>query len=103
MKYFQGNPGRAVLACSLFLHAGYIGAVTVAAGLIELVAAEGNWLWALALIVFGGILATASWRRARTIVERADQPPPRRLMRQPDLPARFERRPRRAWSAQLLD
>jgi hypothetical protein len=64
---------RAVLACSLFLHAGYIGAATVAAGMIQLLAGEASGLSALALIFFGGLLATASWRRARIVVERVDR------------------------------
>jgi hypothetical protein len=64
---------RAALACSLFLHAGYIGAATVAAGLIQLLAGEASGLSALALTFFGGLLAAASWRRARIVVERVDR------------------------------
>ena len=63
------NTHRALFTCSVFLHAGYIGAATVAAGLIQLSAGEGSVLSALALIFFGGLLAAASWRRARTVVE----------------------------------
>jgi hypothetical protein len=60
---------RAVLACSLFLHTGYIGAVTVAAGLIQVLAGEAS---GLGLVVFGAILATSSWRRAWTVVAAGD-------------------------------
>jgi hypothetical protein len=60
---------RALFTCSLFLHVGYIGIVTVAVGLIQLLAGEASVLSALALIVFGGLLAMASWRRARKSIE----------------------------------
>lgn len=56
---------RAILACSLFLYTGHIGAATVAAGLIQIFAGATS---GLGLVVFGGILATASWCRAWTSV-----------------------------------
>ena len=61
-----GNTHRTLLACGFFLHTGYIGAATVAAGLIQVLASEAS---GLALVVFGAILATASWRRARTVLD----------------------------------
>jgi hypothetical protein len=67
------NTHRTLSTCSLFLHMGYIGAVTVAAGLIQLSAGEASWPSALGLVLFGGILATASWRRAQTVAELADR------------------------------
>jgi hypothetical protein len=63
------NTHRALFTCSVFLHLGYIGAATVAAGLIQLLAGEATVWSVFALIFFGGLLATASWRRARTVVE----------------------------------
>jgi hypothetical protein len=64
---------RAVVACSLWLHTGFIGAVAVAAGLIEMFDAGASGLSALALIVSGGVLAAASWRRGRTVLEDAER------------------------------
>jgi hypothetical protein len=63
---------RAVVACSLWLHTGFIGAVAVAAGLIEMFDAAST-LSALALIVSGGVLAAASWRRGRAVLEDAER------------------------------
>lgn len=70
----QNDPDRAVFRCSLFLHIGYIGAVAAAAGLIQLSAGEASWP-SLALILFGGILATASWRLVASVVHRSDRAP----------------------------
>jgi len=60
---------RAVVVCSVWLHAGYIGAVAAAAGLFQLFDPETSWLAALALAVSGGVLAAASWHRGRTVLE----------------------------------
>jgi hypothetical protein len=62
------NTHRTLFTCSVFLHLGYIGAATVAAGLIQLLAGEAT-VWSVFALIFGGLLATASWRRARTVVE----------------------------------
>ena len=75
MEKLQNDADRAVFRCSLFLHIGYIGAVAAAAGLIQLSAGEASWLSALALVFFGGILATASWQRARSVVQLSDRAP----------------------------
>jgi hypothetical protein len=64
---------RAVVACGLWLHTGFIGAVAVAAGLIEMLDSDASGLSALALIVSGGVLAAASWRRGRTVLEDAER------------------------------
>jgi membrane protein implicated in regulation of membrane protease activity len=69
MAQSQDNSDRALLACSLWLHAGFIGAVAVAAGVILLFGSEASLLSALALVLSGGVLAAASWRRARTVLE----------------------------------
>jgi hypothetical protein len=66
---------RALFTCGLLLHAGYVGAVIVAAGLIQLFAGDATWPSALALILFGGSLALGSWRRAWTVVEVANRVP----------------------------
>ncbi len=57
---------RSLVACSLWLHVGLIGASASAAGLLWLLGGEAGWLSALALAISGGMLAVASRRRART-------------------------------------
>jgi hypothetical protein len=68
-----GDIDRAVVVCGLWLHTGFIGAVAVAAGLIELFDPESSWLSALALAFAGGVLAAASWHRGRTVLEDAER------------------------------
>lgn len=69
MAQSQDNSDRALLACSLWLHAGFIGAAAVAAGVIPLFGGEASLLSALALVFSGGVLAAACWRRARTVLD----------------------------------
>ena len=66
----SNNTERALIACSVWLHLGFIGAAASAAGLLELV--DGTWLSGLALIVSGGVLAAMSWRRARKVLQTAE-------------------------------
>lgn len=94
MPQSKTKTDRALLTCGLLLHAGFVGAVIVAAGLIQLFAGDASWPSGLALILFGGILATVSWRRARAIVEAADRAPPVTAhVRRPVPPKPFERSP----------
>lgn len=72
MQEFQSNSDRALFASRLWLHAGFIGAAVLAAGLLQLFDGEGKWLWALTLALLGGVLAAASWRRALTVLEHAE-------------------------------
>jgi hypothetical protein len=72
MPEFQNNIDRALFACRLWLHIGFIGAAAIAAGILQLFDGEGKWLWALALALLGGVLAAASWRRALTVLEHAE-------------------------------
>jgi len=74
MPELREDIDRAVVVSSLWLHTGYIGAVAVAAGLIQLFDPGTSWLAALALAFFGGLLAAASWHRARAILEYAERP-----------------------------
>jgi len=69
MAQFQNNSDRALLACSFWLHSGFIGAVAVAAGVIQLFDGDASLSSALALALSGAVLAAASWRRARTVLE----------------------------------
>jgi hypothetical protein len=72
MPKFQNNVDRALFACRLWLHIGFIGAAAMAAGLLLLFDGEGKWLSALALALLGGVLAAASWRRALTVLDHAE-------------------------------
>jgi hypothetical protein len=73
MPQLQNNTERALIACSLWLHIGFIGAAALAVGLLQLFDGEPEWLSGLALVFSGGVLAAASWRRARAILERAER------------------------------
>lgn len=64
---------RKLLACSLWLRIGFIGASALAAGLIALFSDEAGWLSALALVFLGGVLAAASWGHARALLGDAEQ------------------------------
>ena len=75
MPELQNNTERALVACSLWLHLGFIGAAAVAAGLLLWFGTEATWLSALALAFSGGVLMAASWGRARTVLERAEHVP----------------------------
>jgi len=64
--------GPAFLECGLWLRIGFIGASGLAAGLLQLFEGEVRPLSALALAVGGGVLAAASWWRARRVLDTAD-------------------------------
>lgn len=70
MTESKNGKGRTLVVCGAWLHSGLIGAVALAAGLLELWDGEPR-LWALGLVFFGGVLAAVSWRRARSILEHA--------------------------------
>jgi hypothetical protein len=72
MSEFQNNTQRGLVACSLWMHIGYIGAVALAAGLLQVLDGESPWLSALALVFFGGVLAAASWCRSLIALEYAE-------------------------------
>lgn len=69
----QNKGGRAVVACGLWLRAGLIGASGLVIGLLLLLDGETKLLTALALAIGGGALAVVSWRRARAVLDTADQ------------------------------
>src|SRR3981081_4430227 len=72
MPEFQNNTDRALFACRLWLHIGFIGAVALAAGLLQLFDGEGKWLGGVGPALSGGMVAAASWRCALTVLEHAD-------------------------------
>ena len=73
MPQLQSNTERTLVACRLWLHIGFIGAAALAVGLLQLFDGEPEWLSVLALAFSGGVLAAASWRRARTVLEHAER------------------------------
>jgi hypothetical protein len=68
---FHDPIDRALFACRLWLHAGFVGVCAVAAGLLLLVDGEPKWLPGVLLILAGLFVAAVSWRRARKMLERA--------------------------------
>jgi hypothetical protein len=64
---------RALIACALWLHIGFIGALCAAAGLVLLVGGEMAALPALCVTIFGGAIALVAWRRGRSVLERNDR------------------------------
>ena len=81
MPASQSNVERVLVTCSLWMLIGFVGATTVAAGILQLFDEEANWLSALLLIVCGAILTAASWHRGRTVLDDVEQAPaiPRRV------------------------
>lgn len=69
----HGDPAaeRALVACSLWLYAGFIGAAVFGAGLILHFGADAGGGATLAIAFAGGLLALGSWTRARAVLERA--------------------------------
>ena len=68
----SGESARALVACGLWLRAGFIGASALVAGLMLLFTGESTPAVAIGLAVGGGLLAPYAWRRSRAILERAD-------------------------------
>ncbi len=73
MTELQKGAERSLVSCSLWLHIGFIGASALAAGLIRLSAGNAGALSALALAISGGVLALASWRRGRTVLDSGER------------------------------
>ena len=76
MPELKSNTERALFACSVWLHVGFVGATAAAGGLILLLDGGETWPLALALVVSGGVLAAMGWRRGRTVLERAERASP---------------------------
>jgi hypothetical protein len=71
MPELQDKSAHALVECCLWLHIGFIGATALAAGLQQLFA--GGWVGAWALVLSGGVLTAASWRRSRSTLEQPGQ------------------------------
>lgn len=60
---------RALVACAAWLHAGYVGAATLAVGLLQMAGAGARSVAPLALVLFGAMLAVAGLLRARGVLD----------------------------------
>lgn len=67
------NRRRALLACELWLLAGFIGASVVAGGLLLALEAGQNMPMALVLGCGGAVLARTGWLRGLRVLERAER------------------------------
>jgi hypothetical protein len=76
MPELENNTERALVACSVWLHIGFIGAVALAAGLLQLFDGKATWLSALALAFSGGLLAAAGGRRGWSVLKHAGRERP---------------------------
>jgi hypothetical protein len=65
-----------LVACGLWLRAGFVGASALAAGVIALITGEGNPVSMAAIALAGGALAVVGWRRARRLLDRVDSSAP---------------------------
>lgn len=59
----RANRARRLIACSLWLYLGLVGASAVATGLSQLLDHDASALWAVVLAAAGVLLAVASWHR----------------------------------------
>jgi hypothetical protein len=74
MRESPSDSGGALVACSLWLHIGLIGATTLAAGLLQGFDGDSRLPWSPIVALFGGALAAASWRRGFAVLEQAEHP-----------------------------
>ena len=67
------NSTRALVASSLWLYIGLIGATALAAGLLQWFDGDPRLPWSPVVALFGGVLAAASWRRGFAVLEPAER------------------------------
>ena len=67
------NNSRALVASSLWLHIGLIGATALAAGLLRWFDGDPRLPWSPLVALFGGLLAVASFRRGFAALEQAER------------------------------
>src|ERR1700687_6413783 len=70
----RGKTPWPLVASSLWLRLGFVGATGAVVALIELYKGEADLLAALAWIFGGAWLAAVSWRRAKALLDRLDDP-----------------------------
>jgi hypothetical protein len=73
MPESPNNSSRALVASSLWLHIGLIGATALAAGLLQWFDGDPRLPWSPIVALFGGVLAAASWRRGFAVLEPAER------------------------------
>ncbi len=69
----RGKTPWPLVASSLWLRLGFVGAAGAVVALIELYKGEADLLAALAWIFGGAWLAALSWRRAKVLLDRLDR------------------------------
>ena len=62
----------ALVLCGIWLHLGYIAVASAAIGLLKVGLAEASVVPPLAQVFFGAVLAACCWRRARIVLEQAE-------------------------------
>jgi hypothetical protein len=67
------NNSRALVASSLWLHLGLIGATALAAGLLRWFDSEPRLPWSPLVALFGALLAVASFHRGFAALEQAER------------------------------
>ena len=67
---------RALIICSIWLHVSYIGAASVAIGLVKAFVAETPLASSIALVFGGTALAIAAWDRAYAALEKKHRDEP---------------------------
>jgi hypothetical protein len=70
----RSEAGRALAKIGVWMIVGYVGASTLALGLLRLFNGEGNPLSALSFALAGGALAMYAWRSGYRVVDRIDEP-----------------------------
>ncbi len=72
----RAEAGRALAKSGLWMIVGYIGASTLAFGLLSIFHGEGNPLAALVFVFAGGALAVYAWRSSYRVLDRIDTDTP---------------------------
>jgi hypothetical protein len=70
-----GTIDRALVVCSIWLQVGYLGAATVAVGLLKAFMEDGNLVPGLVQALSGAVLAACCWRRAWGVMQRGQGAP----------------------------
>jgi hypothetical protein len=69
----RADRGPRLIACSLWLYLGFVGASALAAGWVHLIDGGANAPWAWTLTVAAAVLAVVRWRRGRAVLERNER------------------------------
>ena len=65
-----------LVACGLWLRAGFVGASAFAGGVVAVLTGEASPVSMTAIALAGGALAVVGWRRARHLLDRVDSSAP---------------------------